>query len=52
MSATRTPSINGPAIAGAFVNNTNQGFIIGSAVAGTAADIIFWRAILSDVNYP
>ncbi len=50
MSNGLTGSINGPAIAGAFVNNTNQGFIIGSGVAGTAADVIFWRAYLHDLN--
>jgi len=37
-------TINGPAIAGAYINNTNQGFIIGASVAGTAADVIYWRA--------
>ena len=52
MSNGLTSSINGPAIAGAFVNNTSQGFIIGSGVAGTAADVIYWEAILNDINYP
>lgn len=53
-------TINGPAISGAFVNNTSQGFIIG---AGTAADdssavlvgangnTIVWRAYYHDLNY-
>lgn len=43
-------TINGPAIAGAYINATYQGFIIGSAVAGTAADVIYYKAILSDIN--
>lgn len=43
-------TITGPAIAGAFINNTSQGFIIGSGVAGTAADVIYWRAYLHDIN--
>lgn len=37
-------TINGPAIAGAFINNTNQGFIIGASVAGSASDVIYWEA--------
>lgn len=49
-SATLARSINGPAIAGAFINNTNQGFIIGSGVSGTAADVIYWDAYLHDIN--
>ncbi|HEY1646087.1 MAG TPA: hypothetical protein VGF75_07050 [Candidatus Saccharimonadales bacterium] len=43
-------TINGPAIAGAFINATYQGFIIGSAIAGTAADVIYWRAYKHDLN--
>jgi len=39
-----THTINGPAIAGAYINNTAMGFVIGSGVAGTAADTIYWRA--------
>jgi len=56
-------TINGPAIRGAFVNNTAQGFVIGSGVAegdssailiGADEDIIYWRAYLHDINvvYP
>jgi hypothetical protein len=51
------PTINGPAIQGAFVNNTSQGFIIGAG-AGTAissgvlvganTNVIYWVAYLSD----
>lgn len=50
-------TINGPAIKGAFVNNTSQGFIIGAGAAvgdadahlvGAASDVIYWRAYLSD----
>jgi hypothetical protein len=43
-------TINGPAIQGAFINGTFQGFVIGSAIAGSAADVIFWRAYLHDIN--
>lgn len=43
-------SINGPAIAGAFINTTSQGFIIGASVAGVALDVLFWRAYMSDLN--
>lgn len=51
-------TINGPAINGAFVNNTRQGFIIGAGTAagdassvlvGANADVIMWEAILSDM---
>ncbi len=35
-------------IGGAFQNNTSQGFIIGATVAGTAADVLYWRAFLND----
>ncbi len=42
-------TINGPTISGAFLNNTNQGFVIGSAIAGTAGDIIYWRAYYHDL---
>jgi len=44
-------TINGPAIQGAYINATFQGFIIGSGVGGTAADVIYWRAYLHDINY-
>lgn len=44
----KVPTINGPAIQGAFVNNTNQGFIIGATVGGPAAQSIFWRAWIHD----
>lgn len=43
-------TINGPAIAGAYINATYQGFIIGAAAAGTVSDVIFWRAYMSDIN--
>ena len=55
-------TINGPAIQGAFVNNTSQGFIVGSGAAvgdvdahlvGRAnADVIYWRAYLHDMSVP
>lgn len=50
ISATRT--INGPAIQGAYINATFMGFVIGDAIAGTAEDVIYWRAHLHDKNYP
>ena len=63
-STNRVPTINGPAIRGAFVNNTRQGFIIGtgsvsvgggavdaaSHLVGAASDIIEWVAYLDDIS--
>jgi len=50
-------SINGPAIQGAFFNNSRQGFVIGAGVSEAngdafmeADDQIFWRAYLHDLN--
>ena len=52
-------TINGPAIRGAYVNNTAQGFIIGagagdtlttSVLVGTEGDRIHWRAYYHDIN--
>lgn len=43
-------TINGPAIQGAYINATFMGFIIGSSVAGAAADQLYWRAYLHDLN--
>jgi len=45
-------TINGPAIQGAYINNTFMGFIIGAGVAGSAEDVLFWRAYMHDKNYP
>ena len=47
-SSNLVPSINGPAIAGAFCNNTNQGFVIGAGIIGTVGDIGYWEADLDD----
>lgn len=47
---TRVNSINGPAIQGAFFNNTNQGFVIGTTAAPTASQVIYWRAYLHDIS--
>lgn len=56
---TRVNTINGPAIQGAFVNNTSQGFIIGAgALTGLASTVlvgangntIYWRAYLCDMS--
>ena len=51
-----TSSINGPAISGAFVNNTSQGFLVGlgvgavqsSALLLTASSVYLWEAFLYD----
>jgi len=54
-------TINGPAINGAFVNNTAQGFIIGagaggvlttSVLVGAAGNVIYWEAFLHDMSLP
>lgn len=54
-------TINGPAIRGAFVNNTSQGFIIGvgagtvlttSVLVGAAGNVIIWEAFLHDYSNP
>ena len=51
-------TINGPAIQGAFVNNTAQGFVIGagsgatdasSHLSGTTADFVVWEAAIPDL---
>lgn len=56
---TRVNTINGPAIQGAFVNNTSQGFIVGnkasrtdtaSWVGGSDGDRMEWRAYLHDMT--
>lgn len=44
-----SPTINGPAISGAYVNNTSAGFYIGSTAAPTASQVIYWKAVLSDL---
>lgn len=54
-------TINGPAIQGAFVNNTSMGFVVGagagvnvtgSSLVGAAEDIILWYAYLHDYSSP
>lgn len=53
-------TINGPAISGAFVNNTAQGFTIGTgvgqtvtastaALVGQSTNVIYWEAWFSDL---
>lgn len=51
-------TINGPAIQGAFVNNTSQGFIIGagggsndsaSSLVGANTNVIYWAAYRDDI---
>jgi hypothetical protein len=52
--STTVNTINGPAIQGAYFNNTSQGFIIGPslAVAAQSGQSIYWRAYLSDLSLP
>lgn len=54
-------TINGPAIQGAFVNNTSAGFIIGAGVGvtytsataiGLNGNVIYWEAALHDISVP
>jgi hypothetical protein len=54
-------TINGPAIQGAFVNNTSQGFIIGagattndasSVLVGASSNVIYWEAFAHDIVLP
>jgi len=51
-------TINGPAIQGAYINNTSQGFVIGAGVGtndsssvlvGANGNVIYWRASLQDL---
>jgi len=43
-------TINGPAILGAYVNNTSQGFIIGANAAPTASQVLYWEAKFHDYS--
>ena len=52
-------TINGPAIQGAFVNNTSQGFVIGTGtgtnetsavLVGANTNLIYWRAYRFALN--
>ncbi len=58
---TQTNTINGPAIMGAYVNNTARGFVIGSGagatdtssvLVGANGNTIYWRAFLHDLVLP
>lgn len=59
-STNRVSTINGPAIRGAFVNNTEQGFFIGTGTAATdtsvtlmtTGDLMYWQAYLFDFKQP
>jgi hypothetical protein len=55
---TAASTINGPAIIGSYINNTSQGFIIGSGagrvvtsgvLVGANTNVIYWTAYLSDL---
>lgn len=48
-SQSQASTINGPAIQGAFVNNTSQGFFLGVSAAPVAAQDIYWEAYLVDL---
>jgi hypothetical protein len=57
---TAVPTINGPAIQGAFVNNTSQGFIVGvgagtvlttGKLVGAVSNVVYWRAYYSDYAF-
>ena len=56
----RIPTINGPAIRGAFVNASAQGFFIGVGVGAndvsanimTTGDLVYWHAYLHDIANP
>jgi hypothetical protein len=58
---TRVNTINGPAIQGAFFNNTSQGFLVGvgagtvlttSKLVGANGDVIYWKAYAHDLSLP
>lgn len=58
---TQVNTINGPAIQGAYINNTSMGFVIGagagatdtsSVLVGANGNLIYWRAYLSDFASP
>ncbi len=44
------PTINAPTINGAFVNNTSQGFIIGTSVFNSSSANISWEAYNFDIT--
>jgi len=43
-------TINGPAIYGSYVNNTFQGFAVGSTVASVSSQVWYYQAKLHDIN--
>lgn len=58
---TQISSIGGPALLGAYFNNTSQGFVIGagagtndssSVLVGANADVVYWEAFLQDISVP
>lgn len=53
------PTINGPAILGAYINNTSQGFVIGNgagrvlttgSLVGANTNVVYWVAYLDDLS--
>ncbi len=59
-STNRVDTINGPAIRGAYVNNTSQGFFIGPGLAAVdtsarimaSTNVIYWQAMSFDIASP
>lgn len=47
-STSASSTMGSPAIAGSFINASFQGFSIGATIAGTAADVLYYRAYLHD----
>lgn len=43
-------TINGPAVLGAYVNNTRSGFVLGKSIVGALNDQLYWRAYLYDYS--
>lgn len=61
ISTTKVNTINGPAILGAYINNTAQGFVVGagagvndtsSVLVGANGNVIYYRAFLHDLSSP
>lgn len=59
ISTTTVNTINGPAVQGAYFNNTSQGFVIGAglgatytsaALIGANGNVLYWEASLHDMS--
>lgn len=51
-STTASATQGSPAILGAYINATFQGFTIGATIAGAATNVLYWRAFLHDYSTP